>query len=35
MKVKLLTITALAFPNIEVLGLPDRVGKSILITTFG
>lgn len=34
MKVKLLTITALAFPNIEVLGLPDRVGKPILITTF-
>lgn len=34
MKVKLLTITALAFPNTEVLSLPDRVGKPILITTF-
>lgn len=35
MKVILLTITALAFPNIEVLGLPDRVGNHILITTLG
>ena len=34
MKVKPLTINALAFPNIEVLGLPDRVGNPILITTF-
>lgn len=34
MKVKLQTITALAYLNIEVLDLPDRVGNPILITTF-